>query len=146
MPDKLRKQNDQSNYQLTMQVGYILRRANQRHLTIFAEHIPMLTPTQFAALAKLCELGAVSQNELGRQTSMDGATIKGVVDRLRKRNLVVTRPNADDQRRLFVEASAQGRDLYNDNIIAAHNISEKTLQNLSRTERKTFLALLSKLT
>jgi DNA-binding MarR family transcriptional regulator len=146
MPDKLRKQNDQSNYQLTMQVGYILRRANQRHLTIFAEHIPVLTPTQFAALAKLCELGAVSQNELGRQTSMDGATIKGVVDRLRKRNLVSTRPNADDQRRLFVEASAQGRELYNDNIVAAHNISEKTLQNLSGAERKTLIALLSKLT
>ena len=106
----------------------------------------MLTPTQFAALAKLCELGAVSQNELGRQTSMDGATIKGVVDRLRKRNLVATRPNADDQRRLFVEASAQGRELYNDNIVAAQNISEKTLRNLSGAERKTFLALLSKLT
>ncbi len=139
-------QGEVSEYQLTRQVGYILRRANQRHLTIFAEHIPALTPTQFAALAKLCELGPVSQNELGRQTAMDGATIKGVVDRLKKRDLVETRPNSDDQRRLLVEASDQGRALYAENIGAARKISEKTLQTLNKKERKKFLELLVKIT
>ncbi len=139
-------QGEIHEYQLTRQVGYILRRANQRHLTIFAEHIPALTPTQFAALAKLCELGPVSQNELGRQTAMDGATIKGVVDRLRNRDLVETRPNSDDQRRLLVEASDQGRALYTDNIDAAVKISDKTLLPLNKRERKKFLELLAKIT
>ncbi len=146
MARELQKPGTGSHYQLTNQVGYILRRANQRHLTIFAEHIPALTPTQFAALAKLCELGPVSQNELGRQTAMDGATIKGVVDRLRKRDLVHTRPNSDDQRRLFVEASEEGRKLYKTNIQAAKQISDKTLQSLSELEAKTFLELLAKIT
>ena len=132
-------------YNLDNQVGFSLRRANQRHLTIFAEHIPVLTPTQFAALVKLCELGPISQNELGRQTAMDAATIKGVVDRLRKRNLVRTRPDLDDQRRLYVEISDEGRALYLDNIAAAHIISEKTLQPLTNLERTKFIALLAKL-
>lgn len=133
-------------YQLTEQVGYILRRANQRHLTIFASHIPMLTPTQFAAIAKLCDLGPLSQNELGRQTSMDGATIKGVVDRLKKRDLVETRRDGDDQRRLFVEPSAKGRKIYEDHIEAARRISDQTLLALSAKERATFLELLTKIT
>jgi len=38
-----------------------------------------LTPTRFAAMAKLLEHGSLSQNELGRMTAMDIATIKGVV-------------------------------------------------------------------
>ena len=36
-----------------------------------------VTPTQFAALAKLDDAGPVSQNELGRLTAMDPATIWG---------------------------------------------------------------------
>lgn len=133
-------------YKLSEQVGYILRRANQRHLTIFASHIPMLTPTQFAVIAKLCELGPLSQNELGRQTAMDGATIKGVVDRLRRRDLVETSRDNDDQRRLFVKPSVTGRTLYHDNISAAQQISDQTLLALSDKERSTFLALLNKIT
>ena len=44
--------------------------------------IPEVTTTQFAALAKLAEQGPLSQNQLGRATAMDAATIKGVVGRL----------------------------------------------------------------
>jgi len=135
-----------ASYQLTSQVGYILRRANQRHLTIFANLIPTLTPTQFAALAKLCELGPISQNELGRQTAMDAATIKGVIDRLKIRNLVKTRRNADDQRRLFIEVSEEGKALFSENIAAARKISNRTLQTLDQNERRTFLELLNKIT
>ena len=69
-------------YSLKAQVGFNLRRANQRHVAIFARHVDGLTPTQFAALAKLHELGSLSQNKLGRLTAMDSATIKGVVERL----------------------------------------------------------------
>lgn len=133
-------------YQLTEQVGFILRRANQRHLTIFADHIPTLTPTQFAAIAKLIELGPLSQNELGRQTAMDGATIKGVVDRLRKRGLVDTNRDKDDQRRIFVNVSDIGNKVYIDNIEAAKKISDQTLLALSKDEQKLFLEYLSRIT
>ena len=135
-----------AKYQLAQQVGFILRRANQRHLTIFANHIPAVTPTQFAAIAKLCELGDLSQSELGRQTAMDGATIKGVVDRLKKRNFVTTYRDNDDQRRLFVSATTEGRELFKNNIAAAKAISAQTLQNLSEKENETFLELLNKIT
>ncbi len=56
-------------YRLEDQIGFILRKASQRHLSIFAELVPDLTSMQFAALAKLFELGPVSQNGLGRETA-----------------------------------------------------------------------------
>ena len=85
------------SYVLERQVGFVMRRAVQRHIAIFSSLIPEMTPTQFAALAKLCELGQTSQNELGRLTSMDVATVKGVVDRLRARDLVTAAPLESDK-------------------------------------------------
>ena len=69
-------------YQLDEQIGYLLRLANQRHLEIFSENMPALTPTQFSVLARLHEVGQLSQNELGRQVGIDAATTNGVIDRL----------------------------------------------------------------
>ncbi len=71
-----------------------------------------MTPTQFAALAKLCELGQASQNELGRLTSMDVVTIKGVVDRLRARELITSAPLESDKRRLMLAPTRKGRAMY----------------------------------
>ena len=95
-------------YQLHDQVGFILRQVSQRHVGIFIDQIDEFTPTQFAALAKLCEWRSISQNELGRQTSMDGATIKGVIDRLKNRGYVNVKPDPKDQRRVILSPSAEG--------------------------------------
>ncbi len=135
-----------STYQLTDQIGYILRRANQRHLAIFANHIPAVTPPQFAAISKLRELGPQSQNELGRQIGMDGATIKGVVERLKKRGLVVTYRNKEDQRLLFAKLNEDGQKFFTDNIEAAREISNQTLLALNAKERTTIMQLLVKIT
>ena len=64
------------SYILDEQIGFVLRQVWQRHATIFAREIGInLTPTQWAALAKLTETGPCSQNLLGRLTAMDVATI-----------------------------------------------------------------------
>ena len=78
-----------AGYVLEENVGFILRQVTQRHLALFsATMVHDLTPTQFSALLKLHEQGSCSQNQLGRLTSMDNPTIKGVVDRLMRRGLV----------------------------------------------------------
>ncbi|TMV73610.1 MarR family transcriptional regulator, partial [Thioclava sp. BHET1] len=111
------------DYALDAQVGFLLRRASQRHLAIFAGGIPEVTSTQFATLAKLFELGPTSQNALGRATAMDAATIKGVTDRLRAKGLVETTRDPDDRRRLYVELTDQGRSLFTATAPAAEAIS-----------------------
>ncbi|RMH51283.1 MAG: MarR family transcriptional regulator [Alphaproteobacteria bacterium] len=132
-------------YRLDDQVGYLLRRASQRHLAIFAARIPELTPTQFAALARLNQMGPLSQNLLGRETSMDASTIKGVIDRLAARGLVATDPDPEDRRRLVVSLTEAGRALFAGLAAEALAISEETLAPLTAAERRQFLSLLRKL-
>lgn len=138
--------SDGPEYVLDDQVGYLLRRVTQRHLAIFSEAIPQVTTTQFAAIARLVELGPMSQNQLGRATSMDGATIKGVVDRLVREGFVETVPDPDDRRRLTVTVSERGAILFETVKGAALEVSERTLEPLTPRERARLVALLSRLT
>ncbi len=132
-------------YRLDDQVGFLLRRAQQRHLSIFSEHIPDFTPTQFAAMAKLHEAGALSQNELGRQAAMDAATIKGVVDRLRKRGLISTRRDDRDQRRIYLDLTVEGRNQYLLQVARAATVTARTVTSLNETEHAQLIRLLKKL-
>ena len=133
------------SYSLDSQVGFLLRRATQRHLAIFFEHLPDLTSTQFATLAKLCEVGKVSQNELGRRVAMDAATVKGVVDRLRARGFAETNKDPQDQRRLLVSPTRAGRSAFDKYKEAATKITNETLAPLNEKEADKLLALLAKL-
>ena len=133
-------------YVLDDQIGYVLRRVTQRHLAIFSEHIPQVTTTQFAVLARLSETGPQSQNHLGRATAMDGATIKGVVDRLARQGLVETCADPDDRRRLTVALTAAGADLFRSTAATALRVSDHTLDALDQTERAQLMALLARLT
>ena len=142
----LRARKRGADYRLDDQVGYVLRQANQRHTMIFAGlMIDDLTPTQWAALAKLAELGPCSQNQLGRNTAMDAATIKGVIDRLTKRGLTATTADPSDGRRLLVALTADGAALVERGRGAAEEITAATLKPLAPAEQETLLRLLRKL-
>lgn len=135
-----------SDYRLEDQIGFLLRRAHQRHTAIFHEHmLEGLTPTQFAALAKLKEAGGLSQNRLGRETAMDSATIKGVVSRLRDRGLVESVPDDDDRRRLILTLTPDGRRVANRCIKAAAKISTLTLAPLDADDRDVIVRLLDEI-
>ena len=133
-------------YVLEDQIGFILRQVWQRHATIFTKEIGNnLTPTQWAALAKLTETGPCSQNQLGRLTAMDVATIKGVIDRLTARGLTETSPDPEDGRRLLVSLTRAGQQLAEKAVPNALAITKETLAPLEPKERETLVALLSKL-
>jgi MarR family transcriptional regulator, lower aerobic nicotinate degradation pathway regulator len=135
------------DYILDAQVGFVLRQAQQRHTTIFASlMIEGLTPTQWAALAKLAESGPCSQNRLGRLTAMDAATIKGVIDRLTKRGFTTAKPDPEDRRRLLVALTEGGVALHEQAKSIAARITEETLEPLNERERAEFIKLLRRLT
>ena len=134
-------------YVLEDQVGHLLRRAHQRATQIFLETFEDagLTPTQWAALARLGEEGAASQNHLGRLTAMDPATVQGVVQRLEKRGLVDREPDPDDRRRTRLRLSAAGAELVARHTADGATVSARTLEPLTDEEAEVFLALLKKL-
>ena len=130
-------------YALDNQVGFLLRKAHQRHLNIFHAHIGEgLTPQQFAALSKLHELGQCSQNSLGRQTAMDQATINGVVQRLIKRELVQKSRSTEDRRMHSLSLTAEGERVLRRLLPQATEITNLTLAPLSRSDRAVLVRLL----
>jgi MarR family transcriptional regulator, lower aerobic nicotinate degradation pathway regulator len=133
-------------YVLNEQIGFILRQVSQRHAVIFARDIGAdLTPTQWAALAKLAETGPCSQNQLGRLTAMDVATIKGVIDRLTTRGLTETSADPEDGRRLRVSLTRAGQQLAEKVASNALAISRETLAPLDPREREMLVTLLDRL-
>ena len=135
-----------TSYSLDAQVGFILRQVSQRHTAIFAASIgSQLTATQWAALSKLAEAGPCSQNQLGRLTAMDVATIKGVIDRLTARGLTETGADPRDGRRLLVTLTRAGQALVEKIAPNALQVTETTLAPLTAKERDVFVALLTKL-
>jgi DNA-binding MarR family transcriptional regulator len=134
-----------ANYRVDRQIGFVLRKANQRHVAIFAAHISDLTPPQFAALSKLADVGETSQNQLGVLVAMDAATIKGVIDRLKARGLVEVTRHAADKRRLMVRLSEAGRDTVARLTPLAERITADTLAPLSQREAATLLKLLGRI-
>ena len=139
---------DDDRYVLEQQVGHLLRRAHQRHTSIFmagmGDH--QLTPTQFAALAKIFDHGAISQNRLGRLTAMDPATMQGVIGRLLNRDLVRRDPDPGDRRRMLLRLTESGERTITACIDLGKAITTETLAPLSRAEQATMLRLLAKLT
>lgn len=135
-----------SSYHLDDQVGFLLRRAHQRHTALFHQHMPeRLTPTQFAAMARLQERGPLSQNLLGREIAVDAATIKGVVDRLVTRGFLRVDPDPDDGRRSLVSLTAEGDVATSECTRISLELSRRTLAPVPADQRQQLLTLLSQL-
>jgi DNA-binding MarR family transcriptional regulator len=136
----------EQGYILDDQVGFLLRVAMQRHTAIFSTNmVEGLTQTQFAALAKLHEVGPCSQNQLGRLICLDAATIKGVVDRLCLRRLVTAVSDVRDRRRRAVALTPRGRELTVAALKAAQEVTAATLAPLSLDEQMQLRRLLNRL-
>ena len=142
---KLVEAEPADGYRLQEQIGFVLRKAHQRHVAIFAARIADLTPPQFATLAKLADVGETSQNQLGSLVAMDAATVKGVIDRLKARGLVELTRHEVDKRRLLVKLTAEGREAVERLIPIAQQITTETLGPLSQREATALLKLLSRI-
>jgi len=136
-----------NDFLLEDHVGFLLRKAHQRHASIFlevtAEH--GLTPTQFAALSKTVALGRTTQNLLGRCVAMDPATIQGVVRRLMARGLIERSRDPMDRRTAVLKPTDAGVALLKRAMAGAQRAHDTALAPLAEDERATFLNLLHKM-
>jgi MarR family transcriptional regulator, lower aerobic nicotinate degradation pathway regulator len=134
-------------YRVSEQVGHLIRKLHQRHTAIFQQLScdKQLTPMQFATLCIVLDNGPSSLTDLVKATAIDQATIRGVVNRLKARQLIELVSDPGDQRKVIVCVTAAGRELIQQMLPAAQAITEKTLENLDATERVALLFLLKKL-
>jgi DNA-binding MarR family transcriptional regulator len=137
-----------SVYRLDVSTGHLLRRALQRHQSLFQECAAGigLTPPQFAALTKLAELRRVTQNRLGRLVAMDPATAQGVMKRLALRGLLRTEKDPMDRRTVVLAITPEGEVLVERARVAGHRANQTLMQDLSLAEQAELLALLRRIT
>ena len=135
-----------SEYDFTEQIGHLMRRVYQRHLAIFQENtLDQLTSLQFSTLCALKRLGPSSQAELVAATFVDQATIRGIIDRLGKRNLVILSRDANDGRKVIISISDQGLSLLKSMIPRARTITELTVADLNPAENLALHFILRKM-
>ncbi len=134
-------------YVLNEQVGHLIRKAQQRHTAIFQQYCSdlQLTPIQFAALCVIVEKDSSSLTELVQATDIDQATIRGVVSRLKKQELIKLASDPNDQRKVMVQATAKGKKVLSQMVPVAQKITEKTLEKLNAPERVALFHLLEKI-
>ncbi|WP_250516109.1 MarR family winged helix-turn-helix transcriptional regulator [Caballeronia sp. INDeC2] len=138
---------DPTPYEVSEQIGHLLRKAYQRHLAIFSQTIgdPQLTAVQFAVLSASMRMGPSSMSDLGKATAIDAATVRGIIERLKGRDLIELKTNPTDRRKTTVELTDAGRQLVEQTTPAAQRVSELTMSDLNEVERVAALMLLRKL-
>ncbi len=137
----------EAEYRVEDQIGFVLRKVHQRASVIFERVMRefKVTPMQFTLLVKLDDMGDVSQNQLGRLAAMDPATTFGVINRLKKRDLVQQRSDPNDGRRVILTLTEKGQAKISAMRGKAVEVSAQTLAPLDPEDRTHLLNLLSKL-
>lgn len=132
-------------YRFSEQIGHVLRRAYQRNVAIFQAAIPdsNLTAAQFVTLCAVKEQQSCSLTDIVKATAIDQATIRGVIERLQARSLVVVHADALDGRKRLVRTTAEGLALVDQSIPFAKQVSEQTLAEFNPAERVAIFYLLS---
>ena len=137
---------DVNEYELESQIGFLIRTASQRHVSIFSKSMPHnLTTTQFSMLVKLSQLGSCSQNRLGLMIAVDIVTTKSVVGRLRDNGYINIEPDKVDKRRLLLSLTKRGKDIIQEALPIAKEVTAKTVKQLTEKEVATLSKLLMKI-
>lgn len=136
-----------SGYDLERHPAFAIRKAHQKATLIFQNIMGMdnLSPPQFAALATILKHGAVSQNHLGRMTSMDPSTISVVVRKLIKDGLIHRSRSKTDQRLSVLTLTDEGLSFTLTRLKDSMEVGERLLAPLSDAEKNVFLEMLCKI-
>jgi DNA-binding MarR family transcriptional regulator len=132
-------------YKLEDHNAHLIRLAHQRATALFQKAFEgySVTPTQSAVLATLLRYGAMSQNNLGRLTAIDTATLSPMMRRLQDFGFIERIPSDEDQRVNLVKLTEKGVDFALEVLPIAKRVSDEVLAPLKPRDRQRFLEMLS---
>ena len=141
------KKSAPKDYQFSDQIGHLLRRAYQHHAAIFQQHIndANLTAAQFVTLCAIRDMKTCSLSDVVKVTAIDQGTIRGIVERLKSRDLIELSHDENDRRKVLVSLSDSGSQVVRDTVPLATDITEATYGNLNPAERLALVFLLRKM-
>jgi DNA-binding MarR family transcriptional regulator len=134
-----------SQFALTSAPGHLIRRAQQRHATLWREAIgDDLTSIQFAILAALESDPRLDQRGLGERISLDTSSLAEVCARMVKRGLVSRERDPADGRRNVLVVTKEGAATLRRTRPKAEQVGRLLFDDLSAAERKELLRLLGR--
>jgi len=127
--------------------GFLLRRAHQIAVGIFVDECApyKLTQPQHSTLIVIGHCPGIDQAALARAVGFDRATIGHVVEGLEARGLLRRQNSQADKRRKMLVLTAQGRSFMRRAASAIERTSDRLLEPLNASDRRTFVGFLLQL-
>ena len=132
-------------FRLEVHNAHLIRRAHQRATVLFQRKMGYsgLTPTQLAVVWMLDRKPNLPQNELGKLTAIDTATLSAMIRRLEKSGLLSRVPSETDQRVMLVQLTEKGSAIAKELVPLSMEHSAELLDPIPEAERKRFVELLT---
>jgi DNA-binding MarR family transcriptional regulator len=134
-------------HDLSHRPGFLLRKAHQVAVAIFAEEVGRLelTPPQHNVLSALMANPGSHQTKLGKMIGYDRATVGALLAGLESRGLVERNGSDEDKRLKTLTLTKKGKALLVASNAAMDRINQRILGPLAIHERPLFIALLARL-
>jgi DNA-binding MarR family transcriptional regulator len=136
-----------SSFDFSQAPGYLIRRAHQTSMAIFAEELGHyeVTALQFAILQALVDEPGADQITVAQRVALDAATSGSVIMRLEERGWLRREPSPTDKRRKLLWLTEQGTKMALEMKKPAKKVQQRLLEELTKTERFQFVAMLKRI-
>lgn len=124
--------------------GYLIRRAQQVHNTLWAERLtPTVTPPQFSVLTALSRESGVDQRRLGELASLDKSSVADVVARLTAQRWIERDRDPRDARRNLLRLAPAAEIAVRHLSPVVQEVQKRLLAPLDDSESASFLTALA---
>jgi DNA-binding MarR family transcriptional regulator len=132
---------------LSARPGYLVRRLNQIHASLFYEECKdfNVTPVQYGMLTAISFAPGMDQTALGHELGLDRTNTADVLRRLEERGLVMREVSKQDGRVRNAFTTKEGEKIIKTMYPSMLRAQERLLAPLSETEKKKFMQLLHKI-
>jgi DNA-binding MarR family transcriptional regulator len=135
-----------TSFDFTQAPGYLIRRAHQTSMAIFAEEFSgyEVTALQFAILQALVDEPGADQITVAQRVALDAATSGSVIMRLEERGWLRREPSPTDKRRKLLWLTLEGEQMAQEMKKPARKVQQRLLEPLDEEEKQQMLRLLKK--
>ncbi|HEY4075176.1 MAG TPA: MarR family transcriptional regulator [Herbaspirillum sp.] len=139
--------DDPAQILLSARPGYLVRRLNQIHASLFFEECKEfnVTPVQYGMLTAISALPGMDQTALGFELGLDRTNTADVLRRLEERGLVMREVSKQDGRVRNAFTTKEGEKIIKTMYPAMLRAQERLLEPLNEAENKKFMQLLHKI-
>ena len=136
-----------SSFDFSQAPGYLIRRAHQTSMAIFAEELGEyeVTALQFAIMQALLDEPGADQITVAQRVALDAATSGSVIMRLEERGWLRREASASDRRRKLLWLTPEGEKFALNMKKPARKVQQRLLASLDDFEKEQFMHMLKKI-